>query len=156
MKGDFYLLTVRISKVGLLIITRCVNLLKSFLLLLTALRFVVTQVPCPNVLVQLQYVPCFSSRRCSLLLPERFPAFMFSCSLLCPHGICLLHCIRCDITLSLGRIHRYLIRRNCVGLFETFVISDYVPGSFNSNLAKIPPSLLENRIICILACFQHL
>ena len=40
-----------------------------------------------------------------------------------------------------------------MGLFETFVISDYVPGSFNSHLIKIPAYLLANREICISDCF---
>ena len=42
---------------------------------------------------------CFFSRSCSLL-PERFPAFMFSCSLPCPHGIWVPQSMRCDLLLS--------------------------------------------------------
>ena len=45
---------------------------------------------------------CSFARSCSLL-PERFPAFMFSCSLPCSHGIWVLQSIRCDL------LHSYWI-----------------------------------------------
>lgn len=55
-----------------------------------------------NGLVQPLHVLCSFARGCSLL-PERFPAFMFSCSLPCSHGIWVLQSIRCDL------LHSYWI-----------------------------------------------